>query len=170
LEIDTEHAKLLLRGVVHECDKFMRIFHEKVPETDQFLKLKQELKQLPGLFYTIYGNGLYYLSLLDTDDQIGFLKYGLEMIENGLELEASQKGQFAKCRILIQLAAVSNEKDYFNLFEKSMEYEFADLDLFLELVQHAYRFADELTQEKEPFMLKAVSIWQRSLKSLLLLM
>jgi hypothetical protein len=165
LSSDEEQARLLFRGVIHECDKMVRIFNDQVEETEQFKKLKAEWKELPSNFYLTYGNGLYYLSLLDTKDQIGFLELGLDMMEKALEKEDREDIQHAKSRILIQLATLKGSKDILELFKTQMTKPFTKIDLFLELCHHAHRHADgiESFEDKKEWILINQKNWEKVL-------
>jgi tetratricopeptide (TPR) repeat protein len=163
LNTNEEQARLLFRGVVHECDKMVRIFNDQVEETEQFKQLKAEWKELPPDFYLIYGNGLYYLSLLDTKENIGFLELGLDMIERALETKDTEEIHHAKSRILIQLASLSDSQEKLEMFKKQMMKPFEKTDLYLELCHHCHRFADTIAsfEDKKEWILMNQKNWQK---------
>ncbi|KAJ3305919.1 hypothetical protein HDV03_000761 [Kappamyces sp. JEL0829] len=67
---NVEQATMLFRGVVHECDKMIRMRNKEIPNASQEeIELLQERVQqcpvLPFAFHLIYANALYHLSLID---------------------------------------------------------------------------------------------------------
>lgn len=94
-----ENCKMLFRGVVHECDKMIRIRQENPKESvpqatdDELALLLDRVKDclvLPAEFHLIYANALYYLSLLEKDgDQsiAGFLDESIYRIGVALKMD-----------------------------------------------------------------------------------
>jgi hypothetical protein len=161
LLIDVEQSKLLFRGVVHECDKLLRIVNDQVEVTEQFKKIKNEFMQVQPEFYRIYGNGLYYLSLLDKEQ--GFLELGLEMVSKSLELKDEEETRHSHARILIQLAMT--DVKYSLEFKEEMQKEFTNIDFFLELCHYSHQYAetiDDFFQKKE-WVLFNQQNWERVL-------
>ncbi|KAJ1969450.1 hypothetical protein IWQ62_000617 [Dispira parvispora] len=78
LKTDSEHATVLFRGVIHECDRLLRLQAEQTPPSTP---------GLPPAFYWIYGMALFCLSELTEDqDALGFLELAEEHFNHGLEL------------------------------------------------------------------------------------
>jgi hypothetical protein len=164
LSIDSQQACLLFRGVVHECDKILRIVNDQVESTEQFQLMKKEWN--PPRFYKIYGNGLYYLSLLDREEQKGFLELGLQMIEKSLAIEDVEETRHSHARILIQLAMIDRKPELLKSFKEQMEKEFNNFDWYLELCHHSHQFAETIEDfdEKKEWVLMNQQYWERVLE------
>ena len=102
---NTEQAILLFRGVVHECDKLLRIRNMDANGDENIEKQKAELEILPSQFYDCYANALYNLSQLDSNEPSEFLKLALELSGSAIEIEKSIGNMFSMGRILVQLVA-----------------------------------------------------------------
>jgi hypothetical protein len=92
---NTEQSKLLFRGIVHECDKIVRISIQNDTRMD-------------FLFYCIYANALYFLSFIDTNEPIEFLEIALEKAEIGLEMKSCGETLHCIARILIQILIIKS--------------------------------------------------------------
>ncbi|KAJ3262523.1 hypothetical protein HK103_000052 [Boothiomyces macroporosus] len=116
-EDNAEQAILLFRGVIHECDKMLRVRKEGVPDATEEEKavIEESIKSCPVLpysFYVTYANGLYYLSLIEdisNEDKIGLLEHGLELLEQAEELEKHESIPHAACRLILQKSVLKNE-------------------------------------------------------------
>lgn len=102
-----EEAKLLFRGVVHECDKMLRVRNGDFPKSSEeeleiLRKAIVECPILPYKFYIIYANSLYYLSIIDADDPLSFLEEGLSRVESAIEEGACPECYFTRARLLLQ--------------------------------------------------------------------
>ncbi|KAJ1653704.1 hypothetical protein IWQ61_006229 [Dispira simplex] len=81
LKTDSEYATVLFRGVIHECDRLLRLQAEQTSSSTT---------GLPPAFYWIYGMALFCLSELTKDeDVLGFLELAEEHFNHGLELVES---------------------------------------------------------------------------------
>ncbi|KAJ3213263.1 inhibitor of Brome mosaic virus [Dinochytrium kinnereticum] len=111
-EGDAEEGSMLLRGVIHECDRILRV-RDSADSTDG-------LEPLTWEFHFIYGSALYKLGLLtmnddeeeekgDDESTLAFLDAAVERFETGLEDEAAQKDwtlHQALGRVLIEKANI----------------------------------------------------------------
>lgn len=132
-------AKLLFRGVVHECDNM--------------LKKSSDLNEFKTEFYIQYANALYILSLLETSENKGFLDLSLEMIEKGksesffyyyslarILIKSSKFTEFKECiESLKPLIKQTEEKTVVDqLAEEEEFYEPTHTDMFIELLHYAH--------------------------------
>ncbi|KAJ3276356.1 hypothetical protein HDV01_004979 [Terramyces sp. JEL0728] len=152
-EDNAEQAVLLFRGVVHECDKMLRVRKEGVPEATEEEKtvIEESIKNcpvLPSSFYVTYANGLYYLSLIEeisVDDKIGLIEHGLELLEQAQELEMHESIPHAACRLILQKSSLKNEPVP-KLFRKQVESLLSSKNIpnLLEIFQLSNGFTDML--------------------------
>jgi hypothetical protein len=106
---------MLFRGVVHECDKMVRVRNNDVPNaTKEELELLQERVKLcpvlPFNFYLTYANALYNLSLVEEENahltnssSIAFLNEALYKAETALDLMDCVESHYVIGRILLQM-------------------------------------------------------------------
>jgi hypothetical protein len=80
-EGNEEEAKMLFRGVIHECDKLVRKACDPPKDADPI-----EKSLLNPQFYLIYGNALYRYGLLQSspEEAMDYLEAALEQYELGL--------------------------------------------------------------------------------------
>lgn len=118
-------CKLLFRGVVHECDKMIRVRNNNVPNaTPEEMKVLLEkvektsdgkILPLPCQFHVIYAKALYFLSLLEEKsdgnqtEALEFINEALYRIEIAMEMQhESNKTEilFVMTRALVQKALI----------------------------------------------------------------
>lgn len=150
-------CKLLFRGVVHECDKMIRVRNNDVPnatpEEMELLLEKVEKSQdgqilpLSLEFHLIYAKSLYFLSLLEekTDgnqnESLDFINESMYRagVASDMATENNVEIQFVLVRGLVQKALITQDlKLATEIMEKSDSVfkhlkEFANLDSALEL-------------------------------------
>ncbi|KAI8894876.1 hypothetical protein BC833DRAFT_603209 [Globomyces pollinis-pini] len=160
---NVEQAVMLFRGVVHECDKMIRIRHGDIPNADEEERelLENSIKACPVLpysFYLTYANALYHLSLIDSDDPKSFLDVAMEMAEKALDLEQAPECLHVISRILIQSASLDKSDSVIEEFKKYFKnlvgcYTSKDLtkirDLVLEISQYSHNHVDTLEDSDE---------------------
>jgi tetratricopeptide (TPR) repeat protein len=168
-----EQAILIFRGVIHECDKMIRIRHGKVPnataeEIELLQKAAKDSLELPSKFYLCYGNSLYHLSLLEKDeDSKSFLETALEIVEKAFSMDKGPLTSYTLARILIQLQSVQGNEEQRNKFKElmnSLKSSIADsqnLENFKELAQYCQVYCDKLSDpsEKKNWANYCIEIW-----------
>ncbi|KAJ3322912.1 hypothetical protein HDV06_002571 [Boothiomyces sp. JEL0866] len=174
-EDNAEQAVLLFRGVVHECDKMLRVRKEGVPDATDEEKavIEESIKNCPVLpysFYVTYANGLYYLSLVEdisNKDKIGLLEHGLELLEQAEELEKHESIPHSACRLILQKSILKNEpipKE----FNKHVEQILASKNIpnMLEIFQLSNGYTDILESPEEKIKWTELNAknWQKVVK------
>jgi hypothetical protein len=189
VEGDKERSSLMLfRGVVHECDKMIRIRQDKLKESvpqateeelNMLLERIKDNKILPQEFYLIYANALFYLSLLEDlnghksidESTAAFLDESIYRIQHALEMDSSNaNAHFSYARSLIQKAVIGADKfteSVLELIEKEIEFVFKDLsanlDSACELIHLYSTLVDIQTtiQDKIDWIRKMAKYWER---------
>lgn len=133
-----EESKMMFRGVVHECDKMIRIRQdnprESVPHaTEEELALLldrvQNCRVLPAEFHLMYANALYYLSLMleKKEDQsvADFLEEAIYRIGVAMEMDPTSCAiHCSLVRSLMQKVLMTGgkwDKETIDAVEKEMD-------------------------------------------------
>jgi Nuclear pore complex subunit Nro1 len=157
---DLQQSKMLFRGVVHECDKMIRIRAKEIPnatpeELDLLQKRVESCPVLPYDFHIIYANALYHLALVDLDSEtkpIDFLNEALDRALFAITIKDSAECHFAYSRILIQKAYLDIKAlEIFKLeFKTVLEISNKEnMVMAMELAHHAHCFLDNIKSPLE---------------------
>ena len=151
---------MLFRGVVHECDKMVRIRAKEIPnatkeEIEMLEKRAEECPVLPYDFHIIYANALYHLALVDLNSEskpIDFLNEAVERCQHAITIEDSSECHFAYARILIQKAYFDIEalKEFKSEFMTVLERcTMENIGMSMELAHHAHCFLEKWNSPTE---------------------